>query len=364
MATADRHNPIRERLLAKLRAGGDWRPGDKLPGGRELARVFQCSPVTMDGVLRGLAAQGFLRREARQGTFVAPHEGWGKAETGRASGRLAGILATFPEEILQAAEAELHRQGCGALVRCTGADLAAALKAVAELVARGVRGFIWSPLSTPDYAGDNDRLAAALLGTGLPAVAVDRYPEGVEVNSVVSDNASAAALLTRHLLGLGHRRIGLVRHLSGSTARDRQRGWESALAAAGVAPAPALVLAVPHDLPGEELVRRVRQWLRDTHPTAVWSIAGLPLGAAVLAAAQAERLSIPQDLSFATFDEVIAPFPVTRILQPLAETGRRAAALLRGEMEKPSGEIHRVILRCTLREGASCRPLHPRNSTT
>ena len=355
MATADKQNPIRERLLEKMRAGGDWPPGAKLPGGRELARTFKCSPVTMDGVLRGLAARGYLRREARQGTFVAPRAGWGKTGNGRAAGRnCAGIIASFQPSILDAAEAELHRRGCGAMIRCTGHDPAAALKAVAELAAHGVTGILWSPLSTPDYRADNRRLAEAILRTGLPAVAVDRYPEELEVNSVVSDNARAAARLTRRLLGLGHRRIGLLRHRSGSTPADRQRGWENALAEAGFAPDPALVLAVPHELPVAELVRRVRKWLRTARPTAVWSIAGAPLGAAVLAAAQAEGLRIPQDLSFATFDEVIAPIPVTCMLQPLEKIGRRAAALLCDEMDRPSNEIHRITLACTLREGASC----------
>ena len=354
MATADRQNPIRERLLEKLRAGKDWLPGAKLPGGRELARTFQCSPVTMDGVLRCLTTQGYLRREARKGTFVAPRAGWGKAGNRRVPGRLAGILATFQEDILHTAEAELHRRGCGALVRCTGTDLPAALQAVAELVARGVRGFIWSPLSTPNYAADNRRLAEAILRTGLPAVAVDRYPEDVEANSVVSDNTRAAALLTRRLLGLGHRRIGLLRHRHGSTPADRQRGWENALAETGIVPDPALVLTVPHELPVADLVRQVRKWLRATRPTAVWSITGAPLGAAVLAAAQAEGLRIPQDLSFATFDEVVASLPVTCMLQPLAAIGRRAASLLGDEIDHPSGEIHRITLACTLRKGASC----------
>lgn len=351
----ERQQHLRDQLLARLRAGRDWPPGSRLPGGRDLARTFRCSPVTMDGVLRGLTAQGFLRREARRGTFVAPREDWGRSGTAAAGRRLAGILMNFQEDILHAAEAELHRRGCGALVRCTGADLPATLEAVRDLAARGAGGFIWSPLSTPRYAADNHRLAQALLGTGLPAVAVDRYPETVELHSVVSDNRGAAAQLTRRLLALGHRRIGLVRHLHGSTPADRQRGWECAFAEAGLAPGAELVLSVPHALPAPDLVRQVRAWLRKVRPTAVWSIAAQPLGAAVLAAAQAEGLRIPQDLSFATFDDLVAPFPVTVIHQPLAEIGRRAAALLCGEMAKPSGEIRRIILPCRMEEGASCR---------
>lgn len=355
---ARKHDTIYRRFLARLHRG-DWRPGDRLPGGRELAREAGCTPVTLERVLHDLVDGGFLRRVERVGTFVAPRDAWGAAEVSPRPGRrLAGILAVFMEDALHAAEAELNRRGWGAVVRYGRADdLPAALRAIEDLAAQGVAGIIWSPLSTPDHRGDNHRLVDAILRTGLPAVAVDRYPEDVEVNCVVSDNVQGGYVLTRHLLARGHRRIGLVRHLHGSTAVDRHCGYRRALDEAGVAPDPALVLSVPHDMPSRELVQRLRAWLTTERPTAVWCIAGDPLGAATLAAAQLAGIRVPQQLSFATFDDVMAPLAVTRMVQPLAEIGRRAAHLLCDEMEQPTEEVRRVVLRCALVEGASCRPL-------
>ena len=355
-----KHEEIRRRFLARLNTG-EWPPGGRLPGGRELARDAGCTPVTMERVLRDLVAEGFLRRVERVGTFVASREGWGTAGDSRPGRRQAGILAVFAEECLRAAEVELSRRGWGAVVRYAPVgDLAACLRAVEELAAQGVSGLIWSPLSTPDYRADNRRLAETILRTGLPAVAVDRYPEEVEVNSVVSDNVQGGYVLTRHLLELGHRRIGLVRHRYGSTPEDRHRGYLRALAEAGIAPDPGLVLSVPHEMPPVELVQRLRRWLLAARPTAVWSITGDPLGAAILAAAQAAGLRVPHDLSFATFDNAMAPVAVTRVIQPLAEIGRRAAVLLCDEMARPSAETRRIVLRCSFEKGDSCcRPNVP-----
>jgi LacI family fructose operon transcriptional repressor len=255
--------------------------------------------------------------------------------------------------------AELAARGYGMVVRHVGDDLAVALHALRELVQHGVRGIIWSPLSTPQYQADNLQLTQAIMDSGLPAVAVDRYPEEIEVNSVVSDNAHAGYLLTKYLLERGHRRIGLLRHSYGSTPADRHRGYLRALREYGVTPAEPWVMYVDHQLPRTELVAYLRDWLRTVPLTAVWSIAGNPLGMAVLAAALAAGLRVPDDLSVATFDEIIAPFPVTAIMQPLTAIGQRAAALLCDAIEHPSPEIQRIILRSRLVEGSSCLPLSP-----
>jgi LacI family transcriptional regulator len=70
---------------------------------------------------------------------------------------------------------------------------------------------------------------------GTPMVFIDRQPSGLVADTVVSDNYEAAARATRHLLGVGHRRIAhLGDDLAISTARERRRGFEDAMATAGL----------------------------------------------------------------------------------------------------------------------------------
>jgi LacI family transcriptional regulator len=70
---------------------------------------------------------------------------------------------------------------------------------------------------------------------GTPIVFVDRPPNGLVADAVVTDNYEAAALATRHLLGFGHRRIA---HLGDEviiqTAVERRRGFTDAVRAAGL----------------------------------------------------------------------------------------------------------------------------------
>jgi len=60
----------KERLLARLRSG-EYGPGSRLPGGRQLARENNISYLTANNMLRELEQEGLVRRIPGIGTFVS-----------------------------------------------------------------------------------------------------------------------------------------------------------------------------------------------------------------------------------------------------------------------------------------------------
>ena len=78
---------------------------------------------------------------------------------------------------------------------------------------------------------------------GFPFVVVDprtEVPDGIPV--VCAAHSSGATQATRHLLSLGHRRIGVIGGPEGWVAtQERLRGYHAALAGAGVLPDESLV---------------------------------------------------------------------------------------------------------------------------
>src|ERR671912_1769249 len=69
---------------------------------------------------------------------------------------------------------------------------------------------------------------------GMPIVFVDRPPIGLAVDAGLSKKNKAAYEATRHLLGSGHRDVvHLGDELAISTARERRRGFTSAMVEAG-----------------------------------------------------------------------------------------------------------------------------------
>jgi LacI family transcriptional regulator len=174
---------------------------------------------------------------------------------------------------------------------------------------------------------------------GIPFVVVDPTGETLDdTPSIGATNWNGGLAATRHLLGLGHRRIAVIGGPEWILcSRARMDGYRAAMDAAGVAIDPELTSHGPFQV--EEGVRKGRALLRRSDPpTAI--IAGNDLQAlGVYQAAREARLHIPEDLSVVGFDDLpvaqwVGP-PLTTVRQPLIEMAVAAAelvlALARGE---------------------------------
>jgi DNA-binding LacI/PurR family transcriptional regulator len=177
----------------------------------------------------------------------------------------------------------------------------------------------------------------------IPIVLINNQHPGGYTYSVSIDNPEAARRLTRHMIALGHRRIGYIGHRFGHQSdMDRLSGYRSAIQAAGLPFQKELVVhaeATPES--GQTSMKRLLKLRR--RPTAVFCYDDLTaLGA--LDAARSAGVPVPEDLSVTGFDDLFvasysAP-PLTTIRQPMKDMGRRAAeillGLLRGELAEKS----------------------------
>lgn len=172
----------------------------------------------------------------------------------------------------------------------------------------------------------------ALARARVPVVLLDAWGEGVP--AVVTDDVTGGSMATRHLLELGHERIAFIgdepdNPFGFTSSRDRERGYRSTMAGAGIAVPEHYVRHGPH-------VRSVAHDLAsgllsppDDRPTAIFAASDAQaLG--VLQAAREHGLDVPGDLSVVGFDdiELSGYASLTTVRQPLFESGRRAAALL------------------------------------
>lgn len=173
----------------------------------------------------------------------------------------------------------------------------------------------------------------------IPFVVVDPMGEPLhDTLSVGATNWNGGLAATRHLLALGHRRIGVIggpRRVLCSRARID--GYRAAMDEAGVPVDPALISHGAFHV--AEGIERGRALLTvEDRPTAIF--AGNDLQAlGVYQAARDLRLHIPDDLSVVGFDDLpvarwVGP-PLTTIRQPLTEMASTAAesvlAMARGE---------------------------------
>ncbi|GAA2272090.1 LacI family DNA-binding transcriptional regulator [Glycomyces scopariae] len=174
----------------------------------------------------------------------------------------------------------------------------------------------------------------AILGaSGIPLVAVDPPSEPLHpVPAVAAANRQGGADAARHLLDLGHRRVGVVTGpLERLCSRDRLDGARTALAAAG-APLDERLVRTGMWFSYEEGLAHGRDLLGLADPpTAV--LCGNDLQAlGVYEAARQAGAAVPADLSVVGFDDIsytrwCGP-PMTTVRQPFAELGAAAAGMV------------------------------------
>jgi LacI family transcriptional regulator len=245
--------------------------------------------------------------------------------------------------VVRGAEEVAWRSGYHVILCNTQGDLERERGYLDDMLAFQVEGLLIVP------AGDRSNPSLrALKKNGVPFVLIDRSISGHDGDLVQGDSVAGARRLVEHLIGLGHRRIGMVTETGEvSTARDRVQGYREALEAAGIEFDPQLVdeaSAIDVDAARDATLR-----LLDLQrpPTAIFSVNNI----AVVGVAEAARdrgLVIPRDLALVCFDDIdhasrFHPF-LTVMAQPAETFGTIATQLLLDRLAGRVSERRRIVV--------------------
>jgi LacI family transcriptional regulator len=276
------------------------------------------SPETQRRVEKAIAELGYIPSRLARGL------------SGRRTGTLAVIVPDvanpFFTMVVRAAE-EVARRSAYRVILCdTRTDLAVERDVIEELIAHRVEGIAIAPVS------DQSKPHLARLSRfGVPFVLIDRTVAGVDCDAVLGDSVGGAQRLVEHLIGLGHRRIGMIVEKDEvSTARERRQGYESALKAAGLSLDSGLVAETTPD-PDGGFEGMGRLLAAEERPTAVFAVNNLVALGAIEAVRNA-GLQVPDDVALVCFDDIdfasrLYPF-LTALEQPAETFGTLGAQLL------------------------------------
>ena len=184
------------------------------------------------------------------------------------------------------------------------------------------------------FPGQSTQHLEELSQHGIPVVLVDDQQPLIEgIVWVGTDNRTGAYDATRHLLGLGHRRIAHIQGpLKYKVSHDRYQGYCDALAEAGISLDPSLVMEGDFMPSGGR--KCATAWFSLSpaqRPTAIFAGSDY-MAYGVTEVAEEYGLHIPNDIALVGFDDNplsahLQP-ALTTVKQPSYEMGRQAIGLL------------------------------------
>lgn len=316
----------------------------------EIARRAGVSVPTVSKVLNG--RQGVADTTRDRVLALLDEENYQRRGTDRRSRVglvdfvIAGLDSSWAHQLVYGAEAEASRAGVGLVVTSVDGRRAGNRHWIQQLASRRTDGVVL--VVSELMPGAQEQLARL----NTPLVLIDPVGSASpSIPTVAATNWAGGLAATEHLIGLGHRRIGIITGPEAQTcSRDRLDGYRTALHRAGIPPADELVRYGDFLVPGGR--RGAASLLAlDDPPTAIFAGSDYMAHGVYLTAREA-GLSVPRDLSVVGFDDVnicewIAP-TLTTVRQPLADMAREATHMVLDlDLQEPRSPI-RIEMATTL----------------
>lgn len=193
-----------------------------------------------------------------------------------------------------------------------------------------------------------DNTVESFINAGIPTVLVDAtHPR---LSHIIVDDFKGGYKATKHLIDLGHQKIGYLSDLmyenpfNFQPVIDRYKGYRQALADANIPFRP------EYHRQGE-LSRRASKILAaemltlPNPPTAIFAYSDIQ-AFGVLRAAEELGINVPGSLSVIGYDDIETAeyLHLTTIQQQLLESGRKGASLLLEEINNPPQQPREIVL--------------------
>lgn len=244
-------------------------------------------------------------------------------------------------------------------------DYQSEVQAIKDLQAQQVGGFIFMLSSATTHPNEH---LLQLKEQRVPFVVINRAAMfDDDINQITLDDRGAGYKATKHLLNLGHTRIGIVNGpITGGnsllSAVERYHGWQQALLEYKLLPLPEWV--VHGDYNPQSAAQAINLLLaryeanKSQRPTALF-IAGYEMAVAALRTLQLAGLRVPEDMALVTVDDpVLAAYTnpaLTTLALPADEVGRIAARTVMDWIHaRKQAYIQKITLGFTLQVRESC----------
>ena len=318
---------------------------------KDIARELGVSTVTVSKALRGRADIGQETRERVLKLVAEMDYRPNMLARGLASGRSYAVGLVVPDlvhpffgEFARSLAGALRAEGMALILASSEDDPAIEQQEIRTLLARSIDVLlVASCRPAADFPAD-------LADSTAPVLLIDRQFDGGRADFVGSDDVAIGEVATRHLIGIGRKRIAHIGGHGMSPSLDRLKGFKRALSAARITlPKAYVVTRERFEESGDSTGYHAMQELlaQKKRPDAVFCYNDLSAIGAMEAALQA-GLRIPEDIAFVGCGNLryadYLRIPLTSVDQASERLGEAAAARALELAEKPDQAAQAIRL--------------------
>lgn len=234
----------------------------------------------------------------------------------------------FFAEMSKSIEEKAVEYGYTVIFGNTGDDAKQEIKYMQTFINKGVDGIICAKAYQADYS-DTANIKEIIDKSGIPFVYVDRVQEGAPIKPLLLDHEAGSYMATRHLIELGHTRIGCFTGPSKlSTTIERLEGYKKALSEVDIEYDPNLIFEGNFRM---ESGYAALPFFLNRKVTAIFCFNDL-MAIGLYKNRAMYNVSVPKDISIIGFDDIpmadCLDVPLTTISQPNMQMGRDAVEQL------------------------------------
>ena len=335
---------------------------------KDVAQAAGVSPATASRVLSGNPATSPEARErveaaAKELNFMpnAQARSLRSTKTDTIALLISDVRNPYFSDLAHAVEQHARAAGLMTFIGNANEDAAQQDDFLATMLSRRVDGMIVVPQGLGEHAGTASEMLGRVVASNIPMIFVDRTLADLRLPHVIAESRVALEEAVATLKAHGHQSIAFIggpEHAS--TAQERHRAFDAALAANDLETNPALHFA--GDFRQASGAEGARWFLaHDLAPTAV-IIADAPMAIGALGIWREAGKKIGTDFSVISFDEVDALLmhepPISTISHDLEAMGRAAVAALRCAMNKEPADPVQLQSTFTLRASVGTAGKH------
>ncbi len=206
-----------EKIASSLRQSiqkGELRPGDGIPSEFALAEQFKVSRMTARRAVMELQYEGLVSRRRGRGTIV-------KEPTSSRAG-VVGLLFPHKADMFEFGYLVGIRQSLPddfQLIFHSVEESPALEAEYLERLRNDADGIIVFPTGEPVSVP----IMKEIIASGYPLICIDRVPDGLETDAVVTDNYNAVLNGMNWLIQKGHKRIACISRKNPRISVNRER---------------------------------------------------------------------------------------------------------------------------------------------